>query len=175
MSNTYLIIINLLATIFILYLIFQFFRVRRTRIKCEPVHERSFRVKGTGKWWHTRIYIIVLGLYMVLVLLSLWFFNLRTLLFLYGSTMAGYWLFPTLFRYGKIGKKGVSIADIFIPWEDVEKVKLEWLPLSHSYYPNGELTLMNQSHQNYTILIEKTCEKEICNLLEKNNLVTITT
>jgi len=77
-----------------------------------------------------------------------------------------------LFRYGKMGKKGISIADTFIPWEKIESCKLEWLPITHSFYPNGNLTLITNSQQQYVIVVEKEEEKAIGELLEKNNLGT---
>lgn len=81
-------------------------------------------------------------------------------------------MFSILFQYGKIGKIGISIADTFIPWENIESCKLEWLSNTNFFYPNGELTLTTYSQQKYVIIVEKKDEKPIGKLLEKNNLGT---
>lgn len=81
-------------------------------------------------------------------------YGLRNVLLLYISTMVGFSMFSILFQYGKIGKIGISIADTFIPWENIESCKLEWLSNTNFFYPNGELTLTTYSQQKYVIIVE---------------------
>ncbi|PKR85424.1 hypothetical protein [Heyndrickxia camelliae] len=170
MNHTYLLIINVFASLFILYIIFQFIRVRSAMKKCEPVHKKIFRVKGTGKWWKTRIFTAVLILFFALVIISLLSYNLTSLVWLYTSTLVGYTMFPSIFRYGKIGRKGVSVADSFIPWEKVESCAYKQLPTTHFFYPNGELTLTTRFQQQYIIIVNNNEEKPIFELLTKYKL-----
>lgn len=149
-----------------LYILLQAVRTHRTMKKCEPIHKKFFRVKGTGKLLQTRLYVIVLILFAVTYFISVYSYGFRELILLDVSSVFGYTMFATLFRQGKIGEKGVSIAHIFIPWDDLHNAILEWLPITHSHYPNGELTLTTRSHQTYIIMVEKKYEKEISDLLQ---------
>ncbi|MGV3467070.1 MAG: hypothetical protein ACO1OT_17470 [Heyndrickxia sp.] len=169
MNDAFIVVVNVLASLFFLFTVFQIVRVKQTMKKCEPVHKRMFRVKGTGKWWRTRIFIIVIILYLALIILSLLSYHLISWVWLYISTLVGYSMFPTLFRYGKIGRKGVSIADSFIPWAEVESCELEQLPITHFFYPNGELKLSTNSQQRYVIIVDEKEESKVCELLKKNN------
>jgi len=171
MSNAFLIVVNLLASLFFFYTVFQIVRVKKTMKQCDPVHKRVFRVKGTGKWWKTRIFTIAIILYLALFVFSLTSYHLRSLVWLYICILFGYSMFSTLFRYGKIGRRGVSIADLFIPWEQIENGKLEQLPVTHFFYPNAELTLTTNSQQRYIITVDKKEEDKVWELLEKNNFV----
>ncbi|KQL50777.1 hypothetical protein AN964_24445 [Heyndrickxia shackletonii] len=80
-------------------------------------------------------------------------------------------MFSILFQYGKIGKIGISIADTFIPWENIESCKLEWLPNTNFFYPNGELTLTTYSQQKYVIIVEKKMKSRLASFLKKILLV----
>lgn len=165
-----IVLLNVIASFFVLYLMIRAVLTSRIRKKCEPIHKRPFQIKYQKTPWQDRITIIATLLMWGCWILGIIYYETVQMSFVYFAALVGMTTFYPLFRNGKIGEKGIAIADQFISWHGVADYELTWVPITDFQYPNGKLHVNTTEGKQYEIIVDKKYADEVTRLLESKQI-----
>lgn len=168
--NSVLITLNGIGCLFIIYLITKAIQIHRTKRRCKPIHKQGFKATQPEKRMIFRLHIVS-----VLCLWGLWIFGITMyatseLILLYLAAILGVTTSYPIFNTGKVGERGVMIADFYIPWQKVNQYSLESLPISDFHYPSANLTLETDDEQTVEFIVDREKVDEINTLVENKLL-----
>lgn len=161
-----ILLLNVVGSLFILYLIARAVLIHRARKQCESIHKQPFQVKVKKGSWKDRMTIIFIILMFGCWIVGLIYYEMVQLSILYLAAIFGMTSFFPLFRQGKVGEKGIAIADRFISWKNVENLKLTSSKISDFHYPDGKLSLSTTEGKQFEIIVDKKYTEEVTRLLE---------
>lgn len=169
-----LIILNGIGSLFILFIIWRALSIRQARKQCESLHKRPFQIKVSKGTWKDRLTVVFIVLSFGLWLIGLLYYETIDLGLLHFAAILGMTSFFPLFREGKVGHKGIAIAEHFIAWEDIDKASFTWTKPADFHYPNGTLSINTKDERQYDIIVDKQEAEKIEDMLhaihaKKNN------
>lgn len=169
MSDALLLVLNGLGCLFILFLIIKAIQIQRVIKQCQPIHKHGFKVsqskKKLKKGFHIGGILCLWGLWIVGILM----YSTIELIILYLAALMGMTSYYPLFNTGKIGERGVMIADWYIPWEQINNYSLQTLPVDHFHYPDAQLTLITNHQQTLGFIVRRKEIDQVSQLV-KNKL-----
>ncbi len=163
---TEIILLNAAGCFFLAYLTVRAISIARARKQCQPIHKRPFQVKPATSSWKDRLTIIAAIVLWGLWLLGIVFYDTIQLSLLYVAGLLGITTFFPFFRHGKLGHKGIAIADQLISWQDIDDIAFAWLKAADFHYPNGKLSFQTFDGQSFSIIIDKKDAAAIQHLLD---------
>lgn len=160
-----IILLNAAGSLFLLYLILQTIRTALVRKKSKPVHKQPFRIHQMNRSRKHIIVIICSVLLWTLWLYGIFQYEMYQLPLLYFAAITGLTIYYPLFRQGKVGKTGITIADTLIPWQDVENIEFISSKKSDFHYPNQKLTVYTKNGSHYSLIVDNENTDNIKQLL----------
>lgn len=161
-----IIFLNVIGSLFILYLIVRAFLTRRARKQCQSFHKQPFQIKVKKGSWKDRMTIIFTLLMFACWIIGLLYYATVQLSILYLAAILGMHSFYPLFREGKIGEKGIAIADHFISWQHIDNLQLTTSKISDFHYPNEKLLINTTEGKQYELIIDKKHSEKVTQLLK---------
>lgn len=161
-----IVLLNVIGGLFVLYLFVRAVLIHRARKQCESIHKKPFQIKVKKGSWNDRIHIILTLLMFGFWLVGLIYYEMIQLSILYFASIVGMTSFYSLFRHGKVGEKGIAIADRFISWKNVKNLQFESSKITDLHYPDGKLSINTTEGKQFDMIIDKQYADEVNHLLE---------